>query len=94
MSSTRRALTADDVTGIVSSLSAANADIQRRYPGESGRRQPVHVVYGGAHLFRADTARKLGDTAISMLEEYARPAARARHHDLRPDRRKARRRAR
>jgi len=22
------------------------------------RRRPVHVVYGGAHLFRADTARR------------------------------------
>lgn len=34
-------------------------------------RQPVHTVYGGAHLFRADTARKLGDVALRLLDEYA-----------------------
>lgn len=34
-------------------------------------RQPVHVVYGGAHLFRADTARKLGDVALRVLQEHA-----------------------
>ena len=26
-------------------------------------RQPVHTVYGGAHLFKADTARRLGERA-------------------------------
>lgn len=34
-------------------------------------RQPVHTVYGGAHLFRAGTARKLGDLALRALEEHA-----------------------
>ena len=33
-------------------------------------RQPVHTVYGGAHLFRADTARKLGDAALRALDEH------------------------
>jgi citrate lyase beta subunit len=42
-----------------------------RYPGESGRRQPVHVVYGGAHLFAAGTARRLGNLALATLREYA-----------------------
>jgi citrate lyase beta subunit len=32
-------------------------------------RQPVHTVYGGAHLFRADTARRLGDAALRMFRE-------------------------
>jgi citrate lyase beta subunit len=40
-----------------------------------GRRQPVHTVYGGAHLFRADTAARLGSTAIRVLQEYAPDAA-------------------
>ena len=35
-----------------------------RYPGESGRRQPVHTVYGGAHLFKSDTAPRLGRRAL------------------------------
>src|SRR5216684_1306600 len=42
-----------------------------RYPGERGTRQPVHTVYGGAHLFRSDTTRKLGDLAIKALDQYA-----------------------
>src|SRR3954463_14993853 len=43
----------------------------RRYPGESNRRQAVHTVYGGAHLFRADTAQRLGAVALRSLEEHA-----------------------
>jgi citrate lyase beta subunit len=46
----------------------------RRYPGETGRRQPVHVVYGGAHLFKAGTTRKLGELALAALDEFARDA--------------------
>jgi citrate lyase beta subunit len=42
-----------------------------RYPGESGRRQPVHTVYGGAHLFKSDTAPRLGNLAIRAFETYA-----------------------
>ena len=37
----------------------------------SPARQAVHTVYGGAHLFRADSARKLGDLALRSLDEYA-----------------------
>ena len=29
------------------------------------RRQPVHVVYGGAHLFKPDVAKKLGGIALA-----------------------------
>lgn len=43
----------------------------RRYPGETGRRQPVHVVYGGAHLFKAGTTRRLGELALAALDEFA-----------------------
>ncbi|HEX2120862.1 MAG TPA: phosphoenolpyruvate kinase [Thermoanaerobaculia bacterium] len=42
----------------------------QRFPGDSGARQPVHTVYGGAHLFKADTARKLGEKAVSVLNEH------------------------
>jgi hypothetical protein len=38
-------------------------------------RQPVHVVYGGAHLFKSDTTRKLGALAERALAEYAPEAA-------------------
>jgi citrate lyase beta subunit len=48
----------------------------REYPGESGTRQPVHTVYGGSHLFKSDTTRKLGDLALKSLAQYA-PTAQA-----------------
>jgi citrate lyase beta subunit len=51
-------------------LREANARFAARYPGESGRRQPVHTVYGGAHLFKSDTAVRLGATARQSLNEY------------------------
>ncbi len=34
-------------------------------------RSPVHVVYGGAHLFKAETPKKLGAIALKSLETYA-----------------------
>jgi citrate lyase beta subunit len=57
-------------------LKKANQDSARAYPGESARRQPVHTVYGGAQLFKAETARKMGQLALAALREYA-PTARA-----------------
>ncbi len=42
-----------------------------RYPGDSGARQPVHTVYGGAHLFKADLCRKMGAIAERTLAEFA-----------------------
>jgi len=57
------------------SLAQANLEFSRLYPGDSGRRQPVHTVYGGAHLFKADLCRKMGAIAERMLAEYAPDAA-------------------
>ncbi|MFP2927125.1 DUF6986 family protein [Pyxidicoccus sp. 3LG] len=72
-------LTPSRISGVREALRRANADFERAYPGESPRRQPVHVVYGGAHLFRAGTARKLGDLALAALKEYAPDAAELAH---------------
>lgn len=47
----------------------------KRYPGDSGARQAVHTVYGGAHLFNAETPKKLGELALKALETYAPDAA-------------------
>src|SRR5688500_20377458 len=70
-----RMLTPDAMRPITAKLSDANQRFQKRFPGESGRRQPVHVVYGGAHLFKADTAPRLGVTALRVLDEYAPDSA-------------------
>lgn len=59
------------VDQVMKRLREANTDFVRRYPGEQGGRQPVHTVYGGAQIFKADTAAKLGSTALAAFEEYA-----------------------
>lgn len=35
------------------------------------QRNPVHVVYGGANLFKAETPKKLGKIALNSLEDFA-----------------------
>jgi len=64
-------LTSDELASLTGELSAANKEFMRRYPGESDRRQAVHTVYGGAHLFKADSAQRLGEVALRSLKEYA-----------------------
>jgi citrate lyase beta subunit len=56
--------------GILEPLAKGNAETAREYPVSAGRRQPVHTVYGGAHLFKAGTTGKLGQLALKSLEEY------------------------
>jgi len=34
-------------------------------------RQPIHTLYGGAHLFRSGVCRKMGDHALRLLDEQA-----------------------
>jgi citrate lyase beta subunit len=67
----KRTLPQDSLHEISIKLAHAHKAFQRRYPGPSAERQPVHVVYGGAHLFRSGTTRRLGDLAQKSLEEYA-----------------------
>ena len=56
---------------IIEPLRQANEKFARQYPGETGRRQPVHTVYGGAHLFKSDSAQRLGSLARRSLEQFA-----------------------
>src|SRR5437773_4782340 len=56
-------------------LRKANAAFAREHPGDPTDRQPVHTVYGGAQLFQADSARKLGELALRALREYAPDAS-------------------
>ncbi len=68
-------LSADSLSGLRASLREAHLAFARTWPGESPRRQPVHSVYGGAHLFKADTARKIAEVALRSVEDFA-PQAR------------------
>ena len=67
----RTTLPPEAIQAVAVKLAQANSAVARQYPGETGKRQPVHTVYGGAHLFRADTAQRLGSAALRALQEYA-----------------------
>ena len=67
----KRTLPPEALQEVNARLEQAHKAFQRRYPGPSAERQPVHVVYGGAHLFRAGTAKRFGELALKSLDEYA-----------------------
>src|SRR5215210_3330617 len=68
-------LSAESLENISSRLRSLMSGFAKQYPGETGRRQPVHTVYGGAHLFRSDTTVKLGQLAMRSFNTYAPDAA-------------------
>src|SRR3954469_3339361 len=70
-----RTLSDDDLKSAASKLDPALETFMARFPGESGARQPVHTVYGGAHLFKSDTTQKLGALALRALDDFAPDAA-------------------
>ena len=61
----------DDLDAALAALGEANRGFARRYPGDPPLRQPIHTVYGGAHLFKAETTRRLGELAEAHLARYA-----------------------
>jgi len=73
------------LTVFLDALDKANIRTAAQFPGDSPARQPVHTFYGGAHLFKADAAQRLGASALKTLQEHA-PDARtlARALDLPP----------
>jgi citrate lyase beta subunit len=72
---TAASLTPRQLASILSTLQQTNRGVAKAFPGETGDRQPVHTVYGGAHLFKSDSAVKLGAVARSTLDSYAPDAA-------------------
>ncbi|MCM2279730.1 MAG: phosphoenolpyruvate kinase [Oligoflexia bacterium] len=54
-------------------LKRALADFNRAYPAQEQAllRQPVHTVYGGAHLFKAGSLAKLGALALKAFDDNA-----------------------
>ncbi|MFJ9845745.1 DUF6986 family protein [Kitasatospora sp. NPDC101155] len=52
-------------------LAPVDADLARRYPGDSGTRQPVHTVYVPADAFGADTVREWGRQAVEAFGTHA-----------------------
>ncbi len=68
-------LSPETLKSITDRLRPSLSSFAKRFPGESGRRQPVHTVYGGAHLFKSDTAPRLGQLAVRSFETFAPDAA-------------------
>lgn len=60
-----------DRSTLLDQLQTANLQFQQTYPGDKPDRQPVHTVYGGANLFKADTCVKMGEIALKNLQTYA-----------------------
>ena len=60
-----------DALGVLETLSQANAAYAEVYPGDRPDRQPVHSVYGGAQLFKAELPAKLGQVALRALRDFA-----------------------
>ncbi|MGF2075795.1 DUF6986 family protein, partial [Enterococcus casseliflavus] len=60
-----------DITEIAGRVAQANTRFQQLYPGDATRRRPVHTVYGGAQLFKAGSAARLGALALASLDEHA-----------------------
>ncbi len=69
-------LSLDDkgLQSIIAPLSRANLALAEVYPGELGARQPVHTVYGGAHIFKSDTAGRLGELGLRALQKNGESA--------------------
>ena len=67
----KKILRPDQTSEILGQLSVANKSFDNDYPGKSLRRQPVHTIYGGAHLFKAETAQKMGQLALNNLADFA-----------------------
>ncbi|HYJ11240.1 MAG TPA: phosphoenolpyruvate kinase [Polyangiaceae bacterium] len=51
-------------------LARANQRLAASYPGDRAARQPIHTVYGGAQLYKAETTRRLGELALASLEAF------------------------
>jgi citrate lyase beta subunit len=62
----------DEAKAHLDALGAANRAFMQAYPGDRPARQPVHVVYGGAQLYKAETTTRLGEVARAAMDAYAR----------------------
>lgn len=67
----KSSLSDEHLSDLIEPLQQANEEFIGHYPGETGQRQPVHTVYGGAHLFKADSAKRLGTLAQRALDQFA-----------------------
>src|SRR5258708_31164555 len=60
-----------ETSSLFAALSTANRKLSQTYPGDRPARQPIHTVYGGAQLYKAETTRRLGELALGSLAAFA-----------------------
>jgi len=60
----------DSLTDWAARLNQVSTGVKAEFPGERPDRQPVHTVYGGAHLFASTTAGRLGELALAALDRW------------------------
>jgi hypothetical protein len=71
MSKTKTTIPEGKKKKLFNKLKEANVDFQKIYPGDKPDRQAVHTVYGGANLFKSNSAKLLGERALETFTEYA-----------------------
>ncbi|MEZ4390509.1 MAG: phosphoenolpyruvate kinase [Polyangiales bacterium] len=72
-------LTAEALAPARALLDGADRDAARWSVLETGARVPVHTLYGGAHLFRADITRRVSEVALRAMDEHLWDAAQFAH---------------
>ena len=63
-------LTADVLDGLDRHLAPTDAFLASAYPGEDGRRQPVHTVYVPADRYTAELPQSWGRAALAAVQEH------------------------
>jgi citrate lyase beta subunit len=71
MSSVPETLPPELTAAVRARLAEAGRAFSACYPGERPDRQPVHTVYGGAHLFKPDIVDRLRRVALATFEAQA-----------------------
>ncbi|MDH5737427.1 MAG: phosphoenolpyruvate kinase, partial [Gammaproteobacteria bacterium] len=67
----KQRLTDKHLEGLYQRLTDTNNAFTQRYPGLMLQRQPIHTVYGGAHLYKPGVVKRLGGMAVAHLNQFA-----------------------
>jgi citrate lyase beta subunit len=67
----QRSLTTAALADIAGHIAEGNTRFRQLYPGDTTGRRPIHTVYGGAQLFKAGSAARLGALALTSLDDHA-----------------------
>lgn len=71
----RTCLPETTLSDLDASLAPVDAELARRYPGDTGGRQPVHTVYIPADQYTSTSTLEWGQQALEALDRHAPDAA-------------------